>query len=112
MMEQRWDNACTNQGTWRKCQEVLLLRAFRGSAALQHLDLGFLRFTSMTAYVSATSSLPVCAKMLGQPQENNMVDITIIVVVNPSGKLFQMKNIFQFAFDSQIELERQVSIFF
>ena len=112
MMEQRWDNVCTNQGTWRKSQEVLLLRAFRGSAALRHLDLRFLGFTSMTAYVSATSSLPVCANMLGQPQENNMVDITIIVVVNPSGKLFQMKNIFQFTFDSQIELERQVSIFF
>ena len=41
-----------------------------------------------------------------------MVAIIIIVVVNPSGKLFQMKNIFQFVFDSQIELERQVSIFF
>ena len=66
----------------------------------------------MTAYVSAALSLPVCANMLGQSQENNMVAISIIVVVNPSGKLFQMKNIFQFAFDSQIELKRQVSIFF
>ena len=65
----------------------------------------------MTAYVSAALSLPVCANVLGQPQENNMVAISI-VVVNPSGKLFQMKNIFQFAFDSQIELKRQVSIFF
>ena len=111
MMEQRWDNACRNQGTWGKSQEVLL-RAFRGSTALWHLDLGFLGFTSTTAYVSAASSLPVCANMLGQPQENNMVAIIIIVVVNPSGKLFQMKNIFQFVFDSQIELERQVSIFF
>ena len=66
----------------------------------------------MTAYVSVALSLPVCANVLGQPQENNMVAISIIVVVNPSGKLFQIKNIFQFAFDSQIELKRQVSIFF
>ena len=66
----------------------------------------------MTAYVSAALSLLVCANVLGQSQENNMVAISIIVVVNPSGKLFQMKNIFQFAFDSQIELKRQVSIFF
>ena len=39
----------------------------------------------MTAYVSVALSLPVCANVLGQPQENNMVAIST-VVVNPSGK--------------------------
>ena len=58
----------------------------------------------MTAYVSAALSLPVCANVLGQPQENNMVAISIIVVVNPSGKLFQMKNIFQFALIVKLNL--------
>ena len=111
MMEQRWDNVCRNQGTWGKSQEVLLLRAFRGSAALWHLDLGFLGFTSMTAYVSAASSLPVCANMLGQPQENNIVAIIIIVVVNPSGKFSKWKISFSLRLTVKLNLRGKYQFF-
>lgn len=50
--------------------------------------------------------------MLGQPQETDMVATTTVVVINLSGEPFQMKVIFHSAFNSQIELGRQVSTFF